>query len=76
MKDVDWGCLAVQIAITGIAFYLINTLILYKTKDDGIVPTIKRDDMNLFLSLLVAILAGYWGTTYIKPDCKQESRLF
>ena len=64
MGNVDWTCLAIQIAITGIAFYLINMLILYK------------DDMNLFLSLLVAILLGYWGTTHIKPECKQESRLF
>ncbi len=69
MGNVDWGCLAVQVAITGIAFYLVNMLILYKTKEDGSAPTIKRDDHNLFLSLLLAILVGYWATTYIKPDC-------
>ena len=76
MENINWGCLGIQIAITGIAFYLINSLILYKTKEDGIMPNIKRDDMNLFLSLLVAILAGYFGTTLVKSDCKQESRLF
>ena len=76
MENINWGCLGIQIAITGIVFYLINSLILYKTKDDGIVPNIKRDDMNLFLSLLVAILAGYFGTTLVNSDCKQESRLF
>jgi hypothetical protein len=75
MGNVDWTCLAIQIAITGIAFYLINMLILYKDVN-GTAPTIRRDDMNLFLSLLVSILAGYWVTTYVKPDCKQESRLF
>ena len=79
MGNVDWGCLAVQVAITGIAFYLINMLILYKDKD-GVAPSIKRDDMNLFLSLLLAILVGYWATTYVKPDCvsvpytKQEGK--
>jgi hypothetical protein len=79
MGNVDWGCLAVQVAITGIAFYLVNMLILYKDVD-GKAPTIKRDDMNLFLSLLLAILVGYWATTYIKPDCisvpytKQEGK--
>ena len=50
-------------------------LILYKDVN-GMAPSIRRDDMNLFLSLLVSILAGYWVTTYVKPECKQESRLF
>lgn len=76
MGNVDWGCLGVQVAITGIAFFLINMLILYKDKPDGSSIMIKRDDPNLFLSLLLALLVGYYGTTYIKPDCKQESRLF
>jgi hypothetical protein len=79
MKDIDWGCLAVQVAITGIAFYLVNMLILFKDKN-GDIQTIRRDDHNLFLSLLLAILVGYWATTYIKPDCvsvpytKQEGK--
>ena len=68
MGNVDWGCLAVQVAITGVAFYLVNMLILFKDVD-GKAPSIKRDDMNLFLSLLLAILVGYWATTYVKPDC-------
>ncbi len=75
MGNVDWGCLAVQIVITGIAFFLINMLILFKDVD-GKAPSIRRDDLNLFLSLLVSILLGYWGTTYFKPECRQESRLF
>jgi len=75
MGSVDWTCLAIQVAITGIAFYLINALILYKDVD-GKAPNIRRDDMNLFLSLLASILFGYWATTYVKPECKQESRLF
>ena len=79
MGNVDWGCLAVQVAITGIAFFLINMLILYKDVD-GKVQSIRRDDMNLFLSLLLSILVGYWATTYVKPDCvsvpytKQEGK--
>jgi hypothetical protein len=79
MGNVDWSCLAIQVAITGIAFYLVNMLILYKDVN-GKAPTIKRDDMNLFLSLLLAILVGYWATTYVKPDCvsipytKQEGK--
>lgn len=79
MGNVDWGCLAVQVAITGVAFYLVNMLILFKDVE-GKAPSIKRDDMNLFLSLLLAILVGYWATTYVKPDCvsvpytKQEGK--
>jgi len=68
MGSVDWTCLAIQIAITGIAFFLINALILFKDVD-GKAPHIKRDDMNLFLSLLLAILFGYWATTFVKKDC-------
>jgi hypothetical protein len=79
MKDIDWGCLAVQVAITGIAFYLVNMLILFKDKN-GDTLTIRRDDHNLFLSLLLAVLVGYWATTLVKPDCvsvpyiKQEGK--
>jgi hypothetical protein len=79
MGNVDWGCLAVQVAIKGIAFFLINMLILYKDVD-GRAATIRRDDHNLFLSLLLAILVGYWATTLVKPDCvsvpyiKQEGK--
>ena len=68
MGSVDWSCLAVQIAITGIAFFLVNVLILYKDVD-GKAPHIRRDDHNLYLSLLLAILVGYWATTHVKSDC-------
>jgi hypothetical protein len=68
MGNVDWSCLAIQVAITGIAFFLVNMLILYKDVD-GKAPTIRRDDHNLFLSLLLSILVGYWATSFVKKDC-------
>jgi len=79
MVKVDLSCLAIQVAITGIAFFLVNMLILYKDVD-GKAPTIRRDDHNLFLSLLLSILVGYWATPFVKYDCisipytKQKSK--
>ena len=68
MGNVDWSCLAIQVVITGIAFFLVNMLILFKDVD-GKAPHIRRDDHNLFLSLLLSILVGYWATSFVKKDC-------
>jgi hypothetical protein len=74
MSNVDWSCLGVQAALTIATFWIVNYFLLYKENTDGSVPTVKKEDIKLYLNVLLSLLVGYWATTYVKSDCRQESK--